>query len=875
MIGKTISHYKILEKLGEGGMGVVYKAEDTKLRRTVALKFLSPQTLGTEDDITRFVQEAQSAAALNHPNICTIHEIDETDGHSFITMEWVDGQVLKDKARSGPMDTDEALDIAMQVAEGLREAHERGIIHRDIKSANIIVTPRGRAKIMDFGLAKTPDRAQLTKAGTTVGTAAYMSPEQAHGGEIDHRADLWSLGVVVFEMVSGQLPFKGDHEQAVLYSIVNEEPKPLTGLRTGVPVELERIVSKCLAKDPGERYQTATDLLADLRHLQRTTTTQAPLTRAASSQTGVGRRVRRWSWVAVLVVIVAIAIGVLRRQFTPPEEQPLPERTMLVVLPFDNLGAPEDEYFADGITEEITSRLATLRELGVISRTSAIQYKATQKTIKQIGEELGVDYVLEGTVRWDRTGEGEDRVRVTPQLIRVSDDIHLWSERYDRVLEDIFGVQSDIARQVIEQLGITFLEPERRDLEAKPTENLDAYQAYLRGREHTGQEVYSMEASQLAIKMFERAVELDPAFGAAYAELSMAHSQIINLGFDRSSARLDMAKEAVEKALALQPDMPEAHLALGYYYYWGLREYEKALEELAIAGEGLPNENAILEATAWIRRRQGHWEESLEYAKRAFDLSPLSSILAREVGNIYSSIHDHVKANEYYDRSIALAPDQQVAYIFKAMNYWLGWGELEKARVTLEAMPRIDNQLSSFLWMWQEFLEQNYQAVVDRLMTQPYEIFEFPTAVFPKDAWFGFAYTRMGKPEPARRAFESALIMLEKEAAERPDDARVHSSLGVIYACLGRKEEAIREGRLGVELYPVSRDALDGPNQVDYLARIYMLVGDHESALEKIEYLLSIPSGLHAPMLRIDPQWDPLRDDPRFKRLLDRYSETG
>jgi serine/threonine-protein kinase len=576
---------------------------------------------------------------------------------------------------------------------------------------------------------------------------------------------------------------------------------------------------------------------------------------------------------ALLVLIVILAIGPLRRYFAPSEEPTGPGRTMLVVLPFDNLGAPEDEYFADGITEEITSRLVTRPELGVISRTSAIQYKKTDKTIKQIGEELGVDYVLEGTVRWDRPGQGEDRVRVTPQLIRVSDDTHLWSERYDRVLRDIFTVQSDIAGQVIEQLGITLLGPERRALETKPTDNLNAYQAYLRGQEYTGMEVYSEENCRLAIRMFERAVELDSAFAAAYAELSTMHSQMIILGFDRTNTRLDLAKQAVDRALALQPGMPKGHLALGYYYYWGRREYDKALSAFAIAGEGLPNEQSVLEATAWIKRRQGHWEESLDYAERAFDLSPIDAALARELGNINASMRNYEKANEYFDRSIALAPDQQAAYIFKAINYWSGWGDLEQGRATIEKMPEIKNRFTTFFRTWQELMERSYQAALDRLNSQPFEMFELPSNLIPKELLTGYAYRQTGRPDQARRAFESALALLENEVAERPNDARVHSALGIVYACLGRKEEAIREGKLGVELFPVSKDALQGPDLINNLAQIYVEVGEHEAALDQIEYLLSIPSGLTPPLLRIDPLWDPVRDHPQFQLLLEKHSK--
>jgi TolB-like protein/predicted Ser/Thr protein kinase len=637
MIGESISHYRILEKLGEGGMGVVYKAEDTKLKRTVALKFLSGRAVAGDEERVRFQREAEAAAALSHPNICTVHEIDEFEGRPFIAMEFVDGQTLKQMIAAGPLKLDAALATALQVAEGLQEAHGAGIVHRDIKPANVMVAGEGRVKIMDFGLATSQAATRVTQKGTTIGTVAYMSPEQARGGEVDHRTDIWSFGAMLYEMVSGRLPFKGDSEQAVIYSIFNDEPQPLTGLRTGVPVDLERIAGKCLAKDPGERYQTATDLLADLRRLQRVSASGAPPPGPAVSRSGTEPRARHWSrgatLAAILVVIVALAPGILRRYFPTSGERSAAERAMLVVLPFDNLGAPEDEYFADGITEEITSRLATLHELGVISRTSAVTYKNTSKTIKQIGQELQVDYVLEGTVRWDRSGDGISRVRVTPQLIRVADDTHLWSERYDRELQNVFGIQSDVSEQVVQQLGIALLKPARLALQARPTENLAAYQAYLKGLDYSQQEMYSEENWRLVIQMFERAVELDPAFAVAYVELSEAHSEMVNLGFDRTPERVEMAKAAVDEALRLQPDLPDAHLALGYYYYWCLHEYDKALAAFGVAAERLPSESAILAATAWIKRRQGHWRESLDLAERAFALSPRDAALARELGH--------------------------------------------------------------------------------------------------------------------------------------------------------------------------------------------------------------------------------------------------
>ncbi len=881
MIGQTISHYKILSKLGEGGMGVVYKAEDTKLKRTVALKFLPPELTRDPGAKTRFIQEAQAVSALDHPNICTIHEIGETDDDQmFICMTCYAGETLKDRIKREPLPIENVIGLATQIAGGLAKAHARGIIHRDIKPANVFITEDNHAKILDFGIAKLAGQTRLTRAGTTLGTVAYMSPEQASGGDVDHRSDIWALGVVLYEMVTGKLPFTGEHEVAVIYSVLNKEPEPLSKLRPGVPAELERIVTRCLQKRAENRYQSVDELIGDLNRQSKRM--RLPDETDSAQVAGVPAKHRpiiRWAVATLVGAFLVVAAYVIYSRVVAPRQNetgpPAAAKKMLVVLPFENLGPPDIEYFADGITEEITSRLAALSGLGVISRTSAFQYKGAKKSIKQIGEELGVDYVLEGTVRWDKPGEGESRVRVTPQLIRVADDTHLWSDQYDEVLRDIFGVQSRIAAQVIEKLNISLLEPERRALDVRPTGNMEAYEAYLRGLGYAARPVFSLETCRLQIDMFERAVELDPNFALAYAALARAHSGVFNAGLEKTEEHVLKAKAAVERALEIQPDLPEGYLALGYYYYHCLRDYDKALEAFETASKHLPNKNEVFQAMSWIRRRQGRWDQALDYLRRSLELNPRDPNLNLELGETYMALRRYREAEEYYDRTIALAPDELWGYSFKAVNTWLGSGDLERARATLERMPKNNEPISQYIWYMQEMMERNYQAALDRLATVSTNSIELHDASLPKAMLAGFVYDAMGQPERARDSFESARTVLERELETRSGDARVRSSLGLVYASLGRREDAIREAKRAVEMIPVKEDALQGPNQIGNLARTYRTLGDYDAAMDQLEYELSIPALISVPVLRLDPGWDPVRNTPRFQRLLEKYSRTG
>jgi len=587
MIGKAISHYKILEKLGEGGMGVVYKAQDTKLKRTVALKFLPPELTRNPEAKERFVHEAQAASALDHPNICTIHEIDEANDRTFIVMACIDGPNLRERVQAGSLKLDEALDIAIQVASGLQAAHEKGIVHRDLKSANIMITSQGQAKIMDFGLAKSSSQTTITRTGTTMGTPAYMSPEQTRGEQVDHRTDIWSLGVVLYEIVTGQLPFKGDHEQAVIYSILNVEPQPMTSLRTGVPMELERIVNKTLAKSPGERYQHVDGLLVDLRLLKKeleSRETQTILTK----------------------------------------DKPSPS---IAVLPFTNLSADkEQEYFCDGMAEEIINALTHIEGLRVVARTSAFAFKGKHVDIREIGKKLNVGAVLEGSVR-----KAGSRLRITTQLVNVSDGYHLWSEKYDRDTgklccpEDIFAIQDEISLAIVDKLKIKLLRKEKAALVKRYTDDLEAYSLYLKGRYHWNKR--TPEGLKKAIQHFEQVIERDPSYALAYAGLADSYILLAEHSLLPPKDAFPRAKAAVIKALDIEETLSEAHTSLAFIKTLSDWDWMGAEKEFKQAIEFNPGYATAHQWYAEHLTMTGRYAEAIAEFKRAQELDPLSLII--------------------------------------------------------------------------------------------------------------------------------------------------------------------------------------------------------------------------------------------------------
>jgi len=581
VIGKTISHYRITEKLGEGGMGVVYRAEDTRLERAVALKFLSPHILGNENDRARFVHEAKAAAALNHPNVCTIHEIDEADGQIFIAMELVDGENLRARLRVGPLEVNDALGIAAQIAEGLSVAHRSGIVHRDIKPANIVVTPDGLVKIMDFGLARRPGGAQLTRAGTTMGTVAYMSPEQARGDTVDHRTDLWSLGVVLYEMVTGRRPFRGDHDQAVIYSILNDKPEDASQSQPGVPAALDAVIHSLLSKDAADRCRSAAQAAGDLRRL--TTTAGAPTVALETSR---------------------------------PKQAP-----SIAVMPFADMSPDGDqEYFCDGMSEEIINELTGVGGLRVIARTSAFSFKEQSEDIREIGRKLDVTSILEGSVR-----KAGDRVRITAQLISVDDGSHVWSERYDRVLEDVFAVQDEIASAIVEKLRVELTAGEQERLAEAREVNPEAHDLYLRGRHVVNRGLMTLLSDQVrvekSIEFFQRATEVDPDYALPYAGLADIYGALCR--WIKPEGNCKRARETAAKALKLDDTCVEAHVAMGRVYLTADLDWDRARAEHLRALELNPGSAFALLGAALYLAWAADYELAIEYVMKALPLDPL------------------------------------------------------------------------------------------------------------------------------------------------------------------------------------------------------------------------------------------------------------
>jgi len=625
LLGKVISHYKILEKIGEGGMGVVYKADDTTLHRRVALKFLPSDLTKDHETRERFLREARAAAALTHSNICTVYEINESEDQAFIAMEYIDGKSLNDKIESGTLETDTALDIAVQIAEGLRRAHRRGIVHRDIKSANILIDEDGQTKILDFGLAKLTEQSRLTRTATIMGTVSYMSPEQARGDEaIDHRTDIWSLGVVLFEMLAGRLPFKSTTDAGLIYKIIHEDPEPIERFRNDIPEALAKALKKTMQKNPSERYADMEALISDLK----------------SIRSGATPRIE-------------------------VHEKTVPS---IAVLPFADMSPQKDqEYFCDGISESIINELTQLSDLKVIARTSAFSFKGQNLDVREIGKKLNVGTVLEGSIQ-----KAGDRVRVTAQLVNTSHGEHLWSEKYDRDMEDIFAIQDEISEAIVSRLKPKLLGKEKERLAKRQTVDFETYSLYLKGRWFLNK--MSGEGVQTAIECFTQVVEKAPDYAPAYAGLADAY---IVLPFYASFAPkqvFPLAQEAALKALAIDEDLAESHAALAHiktYYEWDWDGAEREFNRAIQLNPGLAGAHRLYAVgLAW----QARFGEALKEIQMALELDPLSLVANIILAEILIFDRRYDEAIMALKKAIKMDPN------YPSNHAYLGFAYLQKAQ---------------------------------------------------------------------------------------------------------------------------------------------------------------------------------------------------
>jgi non-specific serine/threonine protein kinase len=881
-----LAHYRLVEKIGEGGMGVVWRAVDTNLDREVAIKLLAEAITSEALTLGRFEREAKLLASVNHPNVATIYGLLEQEGVRFLAMELVPGEDLDEKLGDRPLAMGQALSIARQVAAALEATHERGVIHRDLKPANIYVTPGGEVRVLDFGIAqdigpafddsdsrRTPT-ADRTQPGTVLGTIAYMSPEQARGKPLDERTDLWSFGCVLYKMLTGRQAFHGETRWDKLAAVLREDPD-WDALPPETPDAIRDLLRRCLEKDPLRRPGEAREARRIIDDVLGTSSGSGEVPAMVRQQT-TAHRYRTAVGLLIVVVAVATAGIILWRQFSPKDAKPegavasVQDRRSIAVLPFQSMGGGEEnDAFTAGIHDDILNQIAKIGDLKVISRTSVMEYGEAPKGLKQIGEELGVATVLEGTVH--RSG---DQVRINVQLIDAASDENLWAERYDRELSvaNIFAIQSDIAERIATALQAELSPAERRRIDEIPTEDLEAYDFYLRATEYLNRPGTIEENLIASRAMFNQAIELDPSFALAYAGLAEAAVDHYWLA-DGSPTALEAAVEAAEKAVELAPDLPEAHRALGICHYvrW---DYDAAMKEFEIAEEGLPGNVALIKWQAFIMRRRGQTSEALFELERACALDPRDPEAAHEAALTLLIMRRYTEAEAYERRTLSLAPDYPAAHAYLAWIPVLRDGTPEAA---LEAANKME-ALSGADWLyadgWRAML---YARQYDRAIefVAPIERIQGQWHDYPRSLMVGWTYWAQGRYEEAAREFERARKILEAEVESRPDDARLRSSLGVAYAGLGRKADALREGKQAAALMPTEKDALVSGWMLTDLGWTYVMTDDPGTAAQVFDRVLSMPSWLSIEALLLDPRLDKHRDHAAFIELAAKHRRAS
>jgi len=850
--------YEIESEIGRGGMATVYRARDIHHDRPVALKVLHAElaeSLGAE----RFQREIRVAASLQHPHILTVHDSGTTGGYLWFTMPFVEGESLRDRiSRERQLPIADAVRITREVALALDYAHRHGIVHRDIKPENILLID-GQAIVADFGIARAlgGSNESLTSTGMIIGTPGYMSPEQAAGDRaIDARTDIYSLGSVLYEMLAGEPPFTAATAQAVIARLMTESARPLPNVRSTVSRQLAGAVEQAMAKSPADRPATA----GDFARLLESTATMPAAAPAVSP-----RRMSWWAAVGAAVVIVGVVGGALGVLWSRTHAARTGDRK-IAVLPFENAGSADDEYFADGMTDEVRSRLSTIHGIRVTARASSAQYRRSKKLPREIGRELEVQYLLTGTVRWSKTN-GVNRVRVTPELIEVANADTRWSQPYDTVLSDVFAVQASIASKVAEALNVALAPPVEAQLAVRPTSNLDAYDEFLKGEQITGSFSNTNPPTLLqGLEHYDQAVRLDSTFARAWSAIARAQSILSFTSPTKES--VERARVAAEKTLQIAPDRAEARLAMGSYLHNIKMDYEGARQQYLEGLQRDPNNTDLLGALSTVEVTLGKFDDALAHRKQAALLDPRSVNTTRRLAQSYHDLRLFAEEQPAWDRALALAPDNLPIIQAKAIGL-LALGQLDSVHALVHAkLATIDTTA----------LLVRFSLYQEMMWTLPGELWPKILNLTVKDFnndkghWglkLGHTYLLLGDTVRGRMFGDSARLDFEARLREFPDRAQLHELLGRALALGGHRAEAIAEAERSLALRETTLDASLRPYVHFQVARILVQSGEYDKALDLIEPLLAMNGSDVTPaVLRLDPTFKPLIGNPRFQRLL-------
>jgi TolB-like protein/predicted Ser/Thr protein kinase/Tfp pilus assembly protein PilF len=881
--------YELLEEIGRGGQGVVYRARQKNLNRTVALKVIGLGHWATDAHLKRFRREAEAAASLDHSGIVPIYEVGERGGSCYFSMKLVEGGQLDAVTKHEPMPIRQAVELIAKVARTVHYAHEHGILHRDIKPGNILLDGKGEPHLTDFGLARLVEsESTVTRTMEVLGTPSYMAPEQAVGnnGAISNATDVYGLGAVLYQLLTGHPPFAGGTTYETIKLLLDTEPRQPRLWNSKIDRDLSTICLKSLEKDIQRRYSSALALAEDLDRWLKHEPIQA-------RRTGVFARARKWVrrnptsalLAASLVALAAAAAWIVWKS----EFVYRPVTTGIAVLPFENLdGDKEHAFFADGIQDDILTKLAKVADLKVISRTSVMPYRGARNT-RQIGDALRVSHVLEGSVQ--RAG---GKVRVNAQLIDTRSDTHVWAEQYDRDLADVFAIQTEIAQKITDQLQAKMSSRERAAIEEQPTQDLVAYDLYVRATSLIDKAAVKEGKEQekdyfQAIELLNQAIARDPAFLFAYCRLAGAHDELYMAGTDQTPSRLELANAAINSAFRLKPDSAEAHLALAVHLYHGYFDYDRARDELAIALRTLPNDARIFEWGGYIDRRQRRWYDAVRNFARATELDPRNVKILSGAAGIYHLLRDYKRETEALDRLVALEPNNIDHRLTLA---WLDVRERANTRAIHALLEKIAVDNPELVRMRLNLALYDRDTVAaDRALAVLGALGEDIVDGGRGGVQFTRAYEQAlvarikGDVAAAHAAFIVARAEQEKAVSARPDYGPLLCVLGLIDAGLGRKEDAQREGRRALDLAPMAKDssALVVGGVYDYAQRrdlfddvdvlyVYAMIcawtGERDLALEQLETVAKIPAGPSYGELRLNPIWDPLRGDPRFEKIV-------